>query len=214
MDGKVQEKELEVQTKITALNQTELDLANAVVLIQEQNTKMADLDARLEILQKEHDEKHEHLELHKAELEKIKSVDPVTLTDHAGNPVAVYYPMVEAARASALNIPKEEVVIPDFSIGAESTNPVNAGFGTNFPTNPQKGDMFLRVDYLPNKLYKWNEKKWIEVDKTKTDSFVYDQAYIKYLVEKVNSGEYDTDLLTDAEQEQILRYTNEQSNKQ
>ena len=104
-----------------------------------------------------------------------------------------------------------QVVIPDFSIGAELTAPVNASFGDTFPRNPVKGDMFLRVDMLPSKLFKWNEKKWIEVDKTKTDSFAYDRAYIQHLIEKISSGEYDVDLLTDTEKEQIKEYLNEQS---
>jgi hypothetical protein len=104
-----------------------------------------------------------------------------------------------------------QMVIPDFSISAVETTPVNAGFGTSFPISPIKGDMYLRVDYLPSKLFKWNEKKWIEVDKTKTDSFAYDQAYIQHLIEKIDTGEYDVDLITDVEREQISRYLNGKS---
>ena len=106
--------------------------------------------------------------------------------------------------------PHNTVTVPDMSISAEET-PVNAGFGIQFPTNPDKGDMFLRVDYLPNRPYKWNGVKWIEVDKTKTDSFAYDDAYIQYLIEKLDSGEYDVDLLSPAEQEQIQGYLNGKS---
>ena len=102
------------------------------------------------------------------------------------------------------------VIMPDMSI-SEEEKPVNAGFGIQFPTNPDKGDMFLRVDYLPNRLYKWNGVKWIEVDKAKTDSFAYDDAYIQYLIEKIDSGEYDVDLLSAAEQEQIQGYLNGKS---
>lgn len=102
-------------------------------------------------------------------------------------------------------------MIPDFSIGAEETTPVNASFGDTFPKYPQRGDMYLRVDMLPSKLFKWNEKKWIEVDKTKTDSFVYDRAYIQHLIEKIDTGEYDVDLLTDTEREQIKEFLNEKS---
>ena len=102
------------------------------------------------------------------------------------------------------------VIMPDMSITEEET-PVNAGFGIQFPTNPDKGDMFLRVDYLPNRPYKWNGVKWIEVDKAKTDSFAYDDAYIQYLIEKIDSGEYDVDLLSAAEQEQIQGYLNGKS---
>ena len=35
------------------------------------------------------------------------------------------------------------------------------------------------------------------------------QEYIKHLVEKIDSGEYDVELLTPAEEEQIQRYLND-----
>lgn len=106
---------------------------------------------------------------------------------------------------------QNQIVIPDFSIGIEEATPVNASFGDTFPQNPVKGDMFLRTDMLPSKLFKWNEKKWIEVDKTKTDSFAYDRRYIQHLIDKIDTGEYDVDLLTDAERDQIKEYLNDQS---
>jgi hypothetical protein len=109
----------------------------------------------------------------------------------------------------SVQITESQIVIPDFSIGAETSSPVNAGFGIEFPSNPAKGDMFLRTDYLPNRLYKWNDKKWIDVDKDKVDSFAYDEEYIRHLIDKIDRGEYDIELLTSAEQEQISRYLND-----
>ena len=79
------------------------------------------------------------------------------------------------------------------------------GFGTQFPTAPTKGDMFLRVDQLPSVLYKFNGMRWIEVDKTLTDSHAYDTAYIDHLISKIDSGEYDPELLSDAERDSIER---------
>ena len=117
-----------------------------------------------------------------------------------------------ATDEAPINPLPQPVIIPDFSISAEATQ-VNAGFGDTFPSNPSKGDMFLRVDMLPSKLFKWNEKKWIEVDKEKTDQYAYDQEYIKHLINKIDSGEYDVDLLTAAEQDQIQRYL-QNGNKQ
>ena len=73
------------------------------------------------------------------------------------------------------------------------------GFGTQFPPNPGKGDMFLRVDRLPSALYKFNGSIWIEVDKALSDQHAYDNAYIDHLIEKIDSGEYDPELLSDAE---------------
>jgi len=77
------------------------------------------------------------------------------------------------------------------------------GFGTAFPTPANRGDLFLRVDTLPTILYKYNGTQWIEVDKTLTDSYAHDAAYIEHLINKIGAGQYDPDLLSDAEREQI-----------
>lgn len=79
----------------------------------------------------------------------------------------------------------------------------NSDFGTKFPDNANKGDMFLRVDHSPNKLFKYNGTKWIEVDKSKTDSYAYDEQYILFLIEKLKSGEYELDQLSTSEQELV-----------
>jgi predicted nucleic acid-binding Zn-ribbon protein len=76
-------------------------------------------------------------------------------------------------------------------------------FGTTFPKFASKGDMFLRVDKLPSTLYKFNGTQWITVNKNLSDSYVYDDAYISHLIEKIGSGEYDPDLLNDIEREHI-----------
>jgi hypothetical protein len=77
------------------------------------------------------------------------------------------------------------------------------GFGTQFPANPGKGDMFLRVDRLPSALYKFNGNIWIEVDKALSDQHAYDAAYIDHLISKISTGEYDPELLSDAERTSI-----------
>lgn len=82
------------------------------------------------------------------------------------------------------------------------------GFGTQFPTRSNKGDMFLRVDQYPSRLYKFNGIDWIETDKALSDQHAYNEAYTDHLIEKIDSGEYDPDLLSDAEKlsiEQRLR---------
>jgi hypothetical protein len=77
------------------------------------------------------------------------------------------------------------------------------GFGSSFPTDAKKGDMFLRVDRLPSGLYKFNGNMWIEVDKALSDNHAWDDAYIEHLITKIGSGEYDPDLLSDAERDRI-----------
>jgi len=77
------------------------------------------------------------------------------------------------------------------------------GFGIEFPKTAEKGNMFLRVDNLPSQLYKYNGAQWIKVNKNLSDGYIYDDAYINHLIEKIGSGEYDPDLLSDIERERI-----------
>ena len=78
-----------------------------------------------------------------------------------------------------------------------------SGFGPEFPQDPHKGDTFVRVDRTPNQVYKFNGSDWIQVDKTVSDSYTYNTAYIDHLIEKISHGEYDPDLLSNSEQEQV-----------
>ena len=79
------------------------------------------------------------------------------------------------------------------------------GFGIVFPEKAIKGDTFMRVDRMPNVLYKYNGQNWIIVDKHLTDNYTYDDAYIEHLIAQLSSGEYDPDMLSDAEADAIAR---------
>jgi predicted nucleic acid-binding Zn-ribbon protein len=109
-----------------------------------------------------------------------------------------------------LNLSDRELIT--LKLGLEADNDPNSGelkgFGIEFPKVAIKGDMFLRVDNLPSVLYKFNGNNWIKVNKNLSDSYVYDDAYINHLIEKIESGEYDPDLLSDIERERILNKLN------
>jgi hypothetical protein len=93
---------------------------------------------------------------------------------------------------------------PDiFMLTADSQRTISTNFGIKFPNNANKGDVFVRVDSLPNCVYKYDGRKWIEVQKDQSDTYLHNQKYIKYLVEKIEKGEYDLDLLSETEKEQI-----------
>ncbi len=93
-----------------------------------------------------------------------------------------------------------------------SGNLAKSSFGLKFPESAVKGEMFLRVDHTPNKLFKYNGTKWIEVDKDLTDSYTYDHQYILFLIEKLQSGEYEIDQLNATEQELVAEELNKQKN--
>ena len=45
------------------------------------------------------------------------------------------------------------------------------GAGIAFPQNPQVGDYFLRIDYLPQLLYRWDGQMWIRIsDNVRTET--------------------------------------------
>ena len=93
-------------------------------------------------------------------------------------------------------------LVADNTDGRES----RSGFGISFPVDPGKGDTFVRVDIMPSVLYKYNGTIWIAVDKNLSDSYTYDSAYIEHLIDKISTGEYDPDLLSDSEREQVAHY--------
>lgn len=132
------------------------------------------------------------------------------------------HPRPQAVRETAEPPPKPKIVIPEAidlkakkttansTLTADNDSPVpkevKAHFGISFPDGPEKGEVFLRVDYLPSRLFKYNGNVWIEVDKALTDSYVYNEEYIKFLVSEIAAGKVDPEDLSDSEREQIAEF--------
>jgi len=89
----------------------------------------------------------------------------------------------------------------DFNKIQSSTN-----FGTQFPKIAAKGDIFVRVDVLPNRVFKFDGKKWLEQNKDVSQSYLGNEDYIEFLVGKISSGEYDLETLNDNEKSEIEQY--------
>lgn len=65
---------------------------------------------------------------------------------------------------------------PDFAVNSYMGSSVGAPNGANvvqgisFPQNPEIGDYCLRVDYLPNRLFRYNGTRWMAIeDKVRTN---------------------------------------------
>jgi len=93
--------------------------------------------------------------------------------------------------------------LPWEEIALELSGSSEFAFGTVFPTTANKGDRFVRTDYLPTRLFKYNGDQWIESDKTLTDSYAHDERYIDYLIDRISKGQYDPELLTHSERNEI-----------
>ena len=50
------------------------------------------------------------------------------------------------------------------------------GSGTTFPSSPSVGDYFLRVDYLPNLLYRWDGALWVRIGESNRAGVAFDTA--------------------------------------
>jgi hypothetical protein len=101
---------------------------------------------------------------------------------------------------------------PDlFLYNTNKNKPINSSFGTTFPKISAKGDIFIRVDALPNRVFKFDGARWIEINKETTDSYLHDQQYIKHLVSETAEGKYDPEMLSEVEIQKIEEYLNKKS---
>lgn len=62
--------------------------------------------------------------------------------------------------------------------------------GTAFPSQPQVGDYFLRLDYLPQKLFRWSGTLWIEISRnvrTATGFTLDDESQLSTFINNVET---------------------------
>ena len=73
----------------------------------------------------------------------------------------------------------------------QAPNGYPSGAGISFPQNPQVGDYFLRIDYMPQILYRWDGQLWVRIstnvrtdtgftsaDKSELSGFINNDAVI------------------------------------
>jgi hypothetical protein len=96
---------------------------------------------------------------------------------------------------------------PDlFIIQEDDPREIAIDFGSLLPNTANMGDTFIKTDYVPHRVFKYNGTKWMEVDKTTSGVYLGNTAYLQSLMEKIAIGEYDPDLLTDYEQDAIANF--------
>lgn len=78
-----------------------------------------------------------------------------------------------------------------------------SSFGNKFPEYAVVSDIFVRTDVLPHRVFKFVGNKWIEINKESSDTYLFNNNYIRYLIDKIGTGEIDPEILTSAEQDAI-----------
>jgi hypothetical protein len=83
------------------------------------------------------------------------------------------------------------IMHPEFVTDVNNT----VDFGINFPEDIPNATLFLRTDFLPVKLFRFNGESWVELHKRLLKESAYSRKYIKHLIEKINEHDYDKVLL-------------------
>ena len=65
----------------------------------------------------------------------------------------------------AINAKPDREGYSGYLVGTGSTAPNGApfGFGISFPANNEDGDYFLRTDFLPNRMFRYDGARWVKV---------------------------------------------------
>ena len=74
------------------------------------------------------------------------------------------------------------------------------------PKVANKGDIFVRVDVLPNRVYKFDNTKWVELNKQVNKSYLNEDAYLEHLIHLIDQGQCDIEDCTEAEKAAIEDY--------
>jgi hypothetical protein len=82
----------------------------------------------------------------------------------------------DTAFASAFNATPKRPGYTGYLLGdGVAENGAPFGHGINFPNNPIQGDYFLRTDFLPNRLFRYDGQRWVKrEDSVRTNLTNYD----------------------------------------
>lgn len=108
--------------------------------------------------------------------------------------------------ADALRALRPDLFDTKFAVTEDNPRQIKVTFGTANFTKGEMGDIFVRTESIPHRVFKYNGEKWIEVDKKTSSVYLSNSEYLQYLVDKISTGEYDPELLTESEQESITNH--------
>jgi hypothetical protein len=174
-------------------------LANSIQRNQDAEKKIASLETELEtVLSSKSEDNVQVLSLTQENNELHTTIDQLT---------------TELTKLTqSIEQQSSDPTIPEFTATAwnevisEEKHPPSplpqADYGTEFPATPTRGDLFLRTDFKPFRLFKWNDQTWMNINKNSTDAYAYNDSYIQYLISLLQSRELEWDELSATEQQQ------------
>ena len=92
---------------------------------------------------------------------------------------------------------------PHLIMPTDGRIPTKFDFGGSFPRESLAGDLYMRTDTRPHRLYKFNGMEWIHVNKTMNTSYLQSKEYVRFLINALNGNQYLPEMLTDNEDDEI-----------
>jgi hypothetical protein len=124
---------------------------------------------------------------------------PIYLFD----PLASQYVNIDG---KSYSIDALKVSNPELILKPGETIPNTLKMGDRFPSEAYVGDLYIKIDTRPHKLFKFNGAEWIHVNKNQNTSYLQEKEYLQLLVDLLNSGQYLPEMLTESEEEAIREY--------
>ncbi len=97
----------------------------------------------------------------------IKPIDP---SGEPGDPTGITadngtITADNATSSAAQGIESPDATVQGYLTGdGKAPNGLPVYSGIAFPTNPMVGDYALRTDYLPNRLFRWDGRRWVKIE--------------------------------------------------
>lgn len=105
-------------------------------------------------------------------------------------------------QGKTINVAALKEIRPDLVLNSQA--PQNEIlYGGQFPSSARNGDIYIRVDQNPHRVFKFNSVKWLELDRNTNTTYLQNSEFIQYLIGKIHTGEIDPEMLTEAEQDEI-----------
>jgi len=97
-------------------------------------------------------------------------IKPVTPDGFPGDPVGVTTDVSVITSDSAIIGSDKDILSPDDTVhgwltgDGQAPNGLPVTTGIAFPPSPLVGDYALRTDYLPNRLFRWDGRRWVKIE--------------------------------------------------
>lgn len=126
--------------------------------------KVGDTDTPISSILSTYDK---YIEINDAIIQQAEN--DVTKSGYDTSPI-YHKPLTANGMLNAIGLDGEALVSPDNKVKGYLTgdglapNGLPVGVGISFPAGPAEGDYFLRTDYLPNRLFRYNGARWIKIE--------------------------------------------------